>query len=361
MSGYTQLSNPFADPASVSYGEPPPYSAGFTPAASFTAVTVKSEGLDNYNPFENKVTSTLSSSEPNMTPLNDTGSPASQDIRKITNEELEKRQRELDARAAELQRREEEQRRLDERARAGDYNGAKKNWPPLPSFLPCRPCFYQNIEIEISEEYQKVVRMGYFLWMCYAGLLLINVFGSIFYFAGTQKPDGGSVFGVALLTAILFAPLSYVCWFRPLYKAFRSDSSFNFFVFFFVFFAQVIVMVIQSLGITSLGACGWIVGLAAVREVGWVGAIVLAIAALFTSIAVVSGFFLVHIKITHDIVIQGTLFFKIHRIYRATGASLDKARQEFVSGMSSNPAVIQAATSAFISGPTSNTDANLRY
>lgn len=48
------------------------------------------------------------------------------------------------------------------------------------------------------------------------------------------------------------------CRYRPAYKAFRTDSSFNFMVFFFVFFFQAIVLVFQTLGVEKSGYCGFI-------------------------------------------------------------------------------------------------------
>ena len=47
-----------------------------------------------------------------------------------------------------------------------------------------------------------------------------NLIVSLFYlFAGGD--GAGSTFGLALLYTIMFTPLSFVCWFRPAYKAFR--------------------------------------------------------------------------------------------------------------------------------------------
>ncbi|MPC47450.1 Secretory carrier-associated membrane protein 3 [Portunus trituberculatus] len=51
------------------------------------------------------------------------------------------------------------------------------NWPPLPSICPVGPCFYQDINVDIPLEFQKIVRMLYYLWMCIgvlSGLTSIN-------------------------------------------------------------------------------------------------------------------------------------------------------------------------------------------
>lgn len=42
----------------------------------------------------------------------------------------------------------------------------ENNWPPLPNFSPVKPCFYQDFEEEIPEEYRRICRRMYYLWMC---------------------------------------------------------------------------------------------------------------------------------------------------------------------------------------------------
>ncbi|THD22236.1 Secretory carrier-associated membrane protein [Fasciola hepatica] len=316
--GFNELSSPFADPAITTQSEhQAPQPSDFT--------RVESSALGDYNPFESReenLTGTISAA-PGFPP---SYSPAEAQI--LTTAELERRQRELDAKAAELARREEEQNRLAAEAHLRGYgSGPPKNWPPLPYFFPCKPCFYQNIELEITLEYQKIVRIGYYLWIAYASLLAVNLLGTLVYFAGTSRTDGGTIFGVALLVFILCIPASYICWFRPLYKAFRSNSSVNFFIFFIVAAAQILGLVIQSLGISNWGSCGWLVGLTALKSDPGVGALVLIIASLFTGLTAAYIFYLIH----------------VHKIYRSTGASFGRAREEFARGVISDPTVQSAA------------------
>ncbi len=40
------------------------------------------------------------------------------------------------------------------------------NFPPLPKFIRIKPCFYQNVDEEIPQPYQQLVRRVYNLWMC---------------------------------------------------------------------------------------------------------------------------------------------------------------------------------------------------
>ena len=56
----------------------------------------------------------------------------------------------------------------------------QNNWPPLPSFCPIQPCFYQDINVDIPVEFQKIVKNLYYLWLgknfIFTHVTLINVF-----------------------------------------------------------------------------------------------------------------------------------------------------------------------------------------
>uniref|UniRef100_A0A8C9GEG0 Secretory carrier-associated membrane protein n=1 Tax=Piliocolobus tephrosceles TaxID=591936 RepID=A0A8C9GEG0_9PRIM len=43
---------------------------------------------------------------------------------------------------------------------------SENNFPPLPKFIPLKPCFYQNFSDEIPVEHQVLVKRIYRLWMC---------------------------------------------------------------------------------------------------------------------------------------------------------------------------------------------------
>lgn len=45
-------------------------------------------------------------------------------------------------------------------------SGRKNNWPPLPEKFPVGPCFYHDISVDIPVEFQKTVKIMYYLWMC---------------------------------------------------------------------------------------------------------------------------------------------------------------------------------------------------
>ncbi|XP_037549423.1 secretory carrier-associated membrane protein 3 [Nematolebias whitei] len=300
--GYATLDlyNPFDKPA----GPPPPYEAASPPPPPAPAQTPPSRTT----PTETR----------------NYGSYNSQPVVNAATSELQRRQEELEKKAQDLERRERE---LQSHS-LGPGATRQHNWPPLPSFCPVGPCFYQDINVEISQRFQRIVSIMYYFWLFCAFTLCFNLISSLAYFC--TDTSTGSGFGLSILWALLFTPCSFVCWYRPVYKAFRSDSSFNFFFFFFIFFAQVGVFIIMTIGIPNSGFSGWIVSLAALSRSKAVGVIMIINAICFSA------------QTAMGIV----LLKKVHSMYRQTEASFQKAQAEFATGVMSNQAVRQAAASA---------------
>ncbi|XP_066992827.1 secretory carrier-associated membrane protein 1 [Anabrus simplex] len=237
--------------------------------------------------------------------------------------DFQRRQEELERKAQDLARREEE-------LKNAPYNARRNNWPPLPEQCCFQPCFYQDFNVDIPLEFQKIVRYLYYLWMFHACIMVLNVFGGmLLMFTHSEF----TTFGLGILYLLLFTPFSFLCWYRPAYKAFRSDSSFNFMVFFFIFFFQFIVTVIQAIGIPGSGTCGMVMAIEAFNHSASgivIGIILIIIALAFAAAACL------------DLL----LLSKIHRIYRSTGASFAKAQQEFTSEFLRNEHVQNAASNA---------------
>ncbi|XP_014445201.1 secretory carrier-associated membrane protein 3 isoform X1 [Tupaia chinensis] len=320
-----ELDNPFQDPAVIQH----------RPSSQYAT-------LDVYNPFETREPPPAHE-PPVPAPLPPPSAPSLQPSRKLSptepknygsystqasaaaaTAELLKKQEELNRKAEELDRREREL----QHAALGGTATRRNNWPPLPSFSPVQPCFFQDISMEIPQEFQKTVSTMYYLWMCSTLALLLNFLACLASFCVAN--NNGSSFGLSILWVLLFTPCSFVCWYRPMYKAFRSDSSFNFFVFFFIFFVQDVLYVLQAIGIPNWGFSGWISALMVLQLNTAVAVLMLLVALLFTGIAVLG---IVMLK-------------RIHSLYRRTGASFQKAQQEFAAGVFSNPAVRTAAANA---------------
>ncbi|XP_053982418.1 secretory carrier-associated membrane protein 5A-like [Hylaeus anthracinus] len=218
--------------------------------------------------------------------------------------------------------------RTEEDMRNTPYYPKRNNWPPLPDKCCFQPCFYQDIDVEVHSDFQKVVRQLYRLWMFHGCVLVLNVLGG---FILVLCYGQFSTFGLGILFLILFTPFSFLCWFRPAYRAFKNDSSFNFMVFFFVFFFQLIVTTIQAIGIPGSGTCGIITAISSFNGTTkgtFVGLILLFISLCFVLAA------------SADLL----LLTKIHRIYRSSDASISKAQQEFATTFLRNEHVQTAAS-----------------
>lgn len=321
MSGFE--SNPFADPE-----------AGLGGRDEKKKKTTE-ELIDDFNPFavDQFANQPAAASQPAiMQPSTSIEQPppytaasapvASSSATQFVADDLQRRQEELDRKAAEIDRREKE---MNQNIQA---SARTNNFPPLPSWFPIKPCFYQDFNLDIPSEFQKIVKAHFYLWMSYGILLLVNVGGALGSLVTNTVTQCGTTFGLSILYFILFTPCAFVCWYRPVYKAFRLDSSFNFFFYFFVFFIQFGANIIQCIGIDGSGTCGFINGIQSTNKNVAVGVIMIIIGALFASCAAIAMILLI----------------RVHRIYRSSGASFSKAQQEFAQGVMRNRTVQQTAS-----------------
>ncbi|CAI4224294.1 unnamed protein product [Auanema sp. JU1783] len=299
--------NPFADPFA-------------DPSVQQATASRPLDGTEDFNPFANKPQPAAAQQPANTGPGIAT---------RPMDDELFRKQEELEKKAQELRRREEELgRRQQQAGQTGQRNASQThNWPPIPTFIPIEPCFYQDIEVEIPVQFQKTVTLVYYVFLTYILALVMNAIASLFFFVSAKGSLG--VLFLAIIQLALFSPCSFLFWFRPVYKAFRNDSSFNFMVFFFVLFFHSIYTFFQAMGINNYG-CGWVNALETIGDHWFVGILMLLSAICLTTAFIGMVFAL----------------FKVHRLYRGSGFSLDKARQEFTDGVMSDRTVRQAANAA---------------
>ena len=125
------------------------------------------------------------------------------------------------------------------------------------------------------------------------------IIGLFYLFAGG---DWGGTFLLSVIYFVVFSPASFMCWFRTGYKAFRDDSSFNFMVFFFVFFFQTLMSVVNTLGIINTGSCGLVLGIKTVSDsdnsgfLRFVGVLMLLAAVGFALAAAADAFLLFKVR-----------------------------------------------------------------
>ncbi|KAE8680961.1 Secretory carrier-associated membrane protein 1 [Hibiscus syriacus] len=144
---------------------------------------------------------------------------ATVDIPLDSAKDLKAREKELKAKEAELNKREQElKRKEDAIARAGIVI-EEKNWPPF------FPIFHHDIANEIPIHLQK---MQYVAFTTFLGLFLCLVWNIVAVTAAWIKGEGPTIWFLAIIYFISGVPGAYVLWYRPLYRAMRTDSALSF-------------------------------------------------------------------------------------------------------------------------------------
>eukprot|EP00118_Oscarella_pearsei_P025119 m.307551 g.307551 ORF g.307551 m.307551 type:complete len:339 (+) comp42444_c0_seq1:161-1177(+) len=201
------------------------------------------------------------------------------------------------------------------------------NFPPLPGCMPCKPCFYHNISVDIPPHNKSKVKAMWLLWWLLVSSWLLNTIAGLAALIGLNSDDDtGKSFGLSLAFLIFFVPCSFLCWYWPLYKAFRSDSSMWFMWFFMVFFFQIVSFIVNAIGIQGSGSIGFIIALQAMGKNKGVGAICLFVAAFWIVASVLSIVFLI----------------RIHRYYRSSGLTVEQAQKEFANSRAARQATSSA-------------------
>ncbi|XP_065910489.1 secretory carrier-associated membrane protein 1-like [Dysidea avara] len=250
-------------------------------------------------------------------------------------DEFRRREEDIASKEAALEERERNLQRLGPQRR-------ENNFPPLPSGCPIKPCFYHDISAEIPPSQRLIVRALLGLWIYTISLLTYNLIVAIAgaIAAGTKHDDSYlTTMGFAIAYFILFIPGSMVCWYIPVYRAYRSDSSLAYMWFFFVFCFQIISYAFNCIGFPKTGGCGFWNGAVVFDEGAAVGAMFI-ICAILWALAIPFSVF---------------LFLRVHRYYRSSGASLQKAQQEAYAAAASNKTLQRAGKKAVVTAATNKT------
>ncbi|XP_022756631.1 secretory carrier-associated membrane protein 4-like isoform X2 [Durio zibethinus] len=120
------------------------------------------------------------------------------DIPLDTMNDPKKRVKELAAWEADLKRRDKDIKRREDAVSQAGVPTEDKNWPPV------FPIIHHDIANEIPVHAQRLQYLAFASWL------------------------GVKIFFLAIIYMLLGCPLSYVLWYRPLYRAMRTDSALNF-------------------------------------------------------------------------------------------------------------------------------------
>ncbi|XP_073131944.1 secretory carrier-associated membrane protein 2-like [Henckelia pumila] len=137
--------------------------------------------------------------------------------------DLKMKERELQAKEAELKRREQEIRRREEAAARAGIVLEDKNWPPF------FPIIHHDIANEIPIHLQK---LQYVAFTTLLGLTFTLFWNLIAVTAAWIKLGDPKIWFLAVIYFISGVPGAYVLWYRPLYRAFRTESAMKFSWFF---------------------------------------------------------------------------------------------------------------------------------
>ncbi|KAL5724694.1 Secretory carrier-associated membrane protein 5 [Ranunculus cassubicifolius] len=148
---------------------------------------------------------------------------ATVDIPLDTMNDSKKKEKELSSWEADLKRREQDIKRREEAVNRAGVPVDDRNWPPF------FPIIHHDITNEIPIHAQRLQYMAFASWL---GIVLCLSFNVIAVIVCWAKGGGVKIFFLATIYALMGIPLSYVLWYRPLYRAMRTDSALKFSWFF---------------------------------------------------------------------------------------------------------------------------------
>ncbi|THG02130.1 hypothetical protein TEA_020162 [Camellia sinensis var. sinensis] len=144
---------------------------------------------------------------------------ATVDIPLDSAKDLKKKEKELQAKEAELRKREQVLAYTDLHCSCSGVIIEDKNWPPF------FPIIHHDITNEIPIHLQKV---QYVAFTTLLGLVVCLLWNIIAVTLAWIKGEGPTIWFLAIIYFISGVPGAYVLWYRPLYRAMRTDSALKF-------------------------------------------------------------------------------------------------------------------------------------
>ncbi|KAA8515318.1 hypothetical protein F0562_018452 [Nyssa sinensis] len=181
---------------------------------------------EEVNPFANHgsapsaTKSRLSPLPPEPMDFNyDRSAPVDIPLDTATAKDLRKKEKELQAKEAELRKREQEVKRKEDAAARAGIVLEVKNWPPF------FPIIHHDIVNEIPIHLQ---RLQYVAFTTFLGLVMCLLWNIIATTAAWIRGEGVRIWFLSLIYFIAGVPGAYLLWYRPLYRASRTESAMKF-------------------------------------------------------------------------------------------------------------------------------------
>ncbi|XP_044954163.1 secretory carrier-associated membrane protein 5-like [Hordeum vulgare subsp. vulgare] len=148
------------------------------------------------------------------------------------------KQSELSQWQADLKRREADIKRREEALKSAGVPMEDKNWPPF------FPIIHHDIANEIPANAQRLQYLAFASWL---GIVLCLVWNFIAVTVCWIRGGDSKLFFLATIYGMLGVPLSYLMWYRPLYRAMRTDSAFSFGWFFLCYMLHIGFCIIAAI------------------------------------------------------------------------------------------------------------------
>ena len=214
------------------------------------------------------------------------------------------------------------------------------NAPKVKNFPFFYPITYHSIKDDIPPESRRTVLTLYYSWMFTIVCYVVNMAACLcILIAGSS--GGAADFGYSIMYVVLLTPVSFFSHYKPVYNAFRSNSSFWFNLFFFFGFWHVAWMIYVIVGMSGSGSAGFIncIALFAYDNGSHHAEAFVVLVALLLWIINAATFVL--------------LYYRVRTHYSKGGLSIEQARNEAITSAASNPQVQQAAVGAASQAATS--------
>ncbi|KAL1532229.1 Secretory carrier-associated membrane protein 5 [Salvia divinorum] len=163
---------------------------------------------------------------------------ATADIPLDTMNDSKKRENELATWEADLKKKEREIKRREDAVNNVAVPVDDRNWPPF------FPIIHHDIANEIPVHAHKLQYLAFASWL---GIVLCLIFNVVAVTICWIKGGGVKIFLLAIIYALMGCPLSYLLWYRPLYRAMRTDSALKFGWFFMCYMLHIGFCIIAAI------------------------------------------------------------------------------------------------------------------